>query len=475
MCTCWQRHCAIWRADNFHAVCVPFRRIPLQSINPATGEVLRTFTPLTDDALRVRIGQAAEAAATQRGLPLEHRTLYLRKLSSLLHEEGGELARTVSLETGKPLRTAVAEIALCADAARFYAEQAARLLAPELLQSKHGQSYVQWSPMGVVLAVMSWESPFWHALRFAIPALVAGNAVLLKHAASVPQCALLIEGLVRRAGFARGTLTALLIDNSTVERVLGDDRVAAVTVTGSESSGRAVAAQAGWLLKKSTLHLPGSDPQVVMPSADLEAAVIAAARALAAGGPTTRLVVHSEIFNDFTRRLVAAVEALKLGDPMKEETDVGPLGTGDAVNTLAEQVEAAVAAGGRILTGGARLANGNYFTPTVLSDVPRTAPVARDALAGPIALVFRADDLAEAIAIANDTPFGRAASVWTKEPGEQQQLIAGIDAGLVALNALPGDDAYAPVGGSKRSGYGRELGAAGIREFMVAKTVLIRQ
>ena len=450
--------------------------MPLQSINPATGEVLRTFTPISDEALRVRIGRAVEAAATQRLLPLEHRALYLRKLGSLLDEECADLARTVSLETGKPSPAALAEIALCAAAARFYAEQSARLLAPELLHSENGQSYVQWSPMGVVLAVMPWESPFWHALRFAIPALVAGNAILLKHAASVPQCALQIEALVRRAGFARGALSSLLIESSTVEMVLADERVAAVTVTGSESTGRAVAAQAGWLLKKSALHLPGSDPLVVMPSADLDAAVAATARALASGSQTKRLVVSSEIFNDFVPRLVAAVENLKIGDPLKEGTEVGPLGTADAVSTLAEQVEAAVTSGGRILTGGARMVGpGNYFEPTILSDVPRAAPVARDALVGPVALVFRASDLADAIAIANDSPLGGAASVWTKEPSEQQQLIAGIDVGVIALNALPGDDARAPVGGTRRSGYGRELGAAGIREFMVAKTVLIRQ
>ncbi|AFL87187.1 NAD-dependent aldehyde dehydrogenase [Terriglobus roseus DSM 18391] len=450
--------------------------MPIQSINPATGEVLRTFTPISDEALRVRIGQAAEAAATQRALPLEHRALCLRKLGSLLDEESPEHARTISQETGKPLRAAEAEIARCVDAARFYAEQASRLLAPELLQSENGQSYVQWSPMGVVLAVMPWESPFWHVLRFAIPALAAGNTILLKHAASVPQCALQIEALVRRAGFSRGTLSALLIDSTAVNSVLGDERVAAVTVTGSESTGRAVAAQAGWLLKKSALHLPGSDPLVVMPSADLDAAVAAAVRALATGSQATRLVIHSGVYNDFLHRLVTAVEALQIGDPLKDGTEVGPLGTADALNTLAEQVAAAVTSGGRIVTGGTRLVGrGNFFEPTILSDLPRTAVVARDALAGPVALVFRAKDLTEAIAIANDTPFGRAASVWTKEPGEQQQLIAGIHVGTVALNALPTDNARAPIGGTKRSGYGRELGEAGIREFMVAKTVLIGQ
>ena len=396
----------------------------------------------------------------------------------LLQDEAGDLARAITLETGKPLRSSTIEVQRCIEICRYYADHAARLLAPELLQSAHGQAYVQWSPLGVVLAVMPWESPLFHAVRFAIPALIAGNVVLLKMAASVPQCALLLEALVRRAGFERGVLSALLIEDSQVETVLNDDRVVAVTVTGSDTAGRAIAAQAGWLLKRSALHLSGSDAMVVMPTADLEAAVAAAARALTGvdgAGAAKRVVIDSGIYNDFVHKLTAAVEVLRIGDPSLNETDIGPLGSAAALRTLSEQVESAVTAGARILTGGANLGGGkgHFFEPTLLSDVPRTAAVARDAIAGPVAMVFRAHDLGDAISIANDTPFGMGASVWTKEPVEQQALINGLDAGTVTLNALSAFDPRLPVGGSKRSGYGRELGGSGIRDCMQAKTVSI--
>ncbi len=454
--------------------------MPLHSTNPATGELLRTFPTLTDDALHTRITQAADAAAVHRTIPLEHRTLYLRKLAILLQEDSADLARTITLETGKPITSSKIEVQRCVDLCRYYADQATRLLAPELLQSESGQSYVQWSPLGLLLAVMPWESPLWHSLRFAVPAIIAGNGVLLKLASSVPQCALAIEALFRRAGFERATLSVLLVDDGQVEIVLRDERVVAVTLTGSESAGRALAAQAGWLLKRSAIHLPGSDPMVVMPSANMDAAIAAAVRALTGvdGASTARrLIIDSGIYSDFLHKLTHAVEALRIGDPSKEETDIGPLGSAEAIQTLSEHVDAAVAAGGRIVTGGAKLADdkGFFFEPTLLSDVPRTTPIARDAITGPVALLFRARDLADAIAIANDTPFGLGASVWTKEPAEQQALINGIDAGTVALNALPSFDPRLPVGGSKRSGYGRDLGAAGIRDCMQATTVSIGQ
>jgi succinate-semialdehyde dehydrogenase/glutarate-semialdehyde dehydrogenase len=454
--------------------------MPLHSINPATGELLRSFPTLTEEALRARIAQASEAATVHRGISLEHRTLYLRKLATLLQVEAVDLAATITTETGKPLRASRLEVQRCVDLCRYYADQAPRLLVPELLQSDNGQAYVQWAPLGLVFAVVTWESPLWHTLRFAVPALVAGNAVLLKLAASVPQCALALEALVRRAGFERGVFSALLIEDRQVEVVLNDERVAAVSVTGSDTVGRAIAAQAGWLLKRSALQLPGSDAMVIMPSADMDAATAAAARALTGidgASAAKRIIVYSGIYNDFLHQLVIAVEALRIGDPSKDDTEVGPLGNAEAIKMLAAQVEAAVTAGGRVLTGGARLVGGrgHYFEPTLLSDVPRTASVARDTVSGPVALVFRSRDLIDAIAIANDSPFGLGASVWTKEPAEQQALINGIDAGTIALNSLPSFDPRLPVGGSKRSGYGRELGGAGIREFMQARTVLIGQ
>jgi succinate-semialdehyde dehydrogenase/glutarate-semialdehyde dehydrogenase len=454
--------------------------MPLHSTNPATGELLRTFPTLTEDALHTRIAQAANAAAVHRTIPLEHRTLYLRKLAIILQEDSADLALTITLETGKPITASKLEVQRCGELCRYYADQAARLLAPELLQSESGQSYVQWSPLGLLLAVMPWESPLWHSLRFAVPAILAGNGVLLKLAPSVPQCALAIETLFRRAGFERATLSVLLMEDRQVETVLRDERIAALTLTGSESAGRALAAQAGWLLKRSAMHLPGSDPMIVMPSANMDTAIAAAVRALTGvdGASTARrLIIDAVIYDDFLRKLTNAVKVLRIGDPLEQETDIGPLGCAEAIQMLSEQVEAAVAAGGRVVTGGARLADskGHFFEPTLLSDVPRTATVVRDAIAGPVALIFRAHDLADAIAIANDTPFGLGASVWTKEPAEQQALINGINAGTVALNALPSFDPRLPVGGSKRSGYGRELGAAGILQFMQATTVTIGQ
>lgn len=446
--------------------------MPLQSINPATGDVLRTVATWDKDGLRARIAQAHEAAMLQRTLPLEHRLLCLRKLASLLEEEAAELARTITQETGKTIAASTAEIARCADACRYYAEHAVRMLAPELLPGEGEHAYVQWSPIGAVLAVLPWEAPFWHAFRFSVPALVAGNTVLLKHAASVPQCSLLVEAMIRRAGFPRGALTALLIEDTLVETALADDHIAAVSVCGTESTGRALAAKAGWQLKKSVLHLPGNDPMIVMPSADQDAAIAAVIDAICKGNSIRRVILHAEMYTAVMGRLIASVESLSVGDPLREETRVGPLGTADAVKLLEEQVKAAVTAGGRILTGGTRMVGrGNFFEPTLLADVPRNSTVARDAFSGPICLLFRAHDLQDAIAIANDTPMGRAASVWTKEPAEQQQLIHGIDAGFVALNALPADDPRLPVGGAKRSGYGRELGSQGMREFLAAKTV----
>ena len=404
----------------------------LDSINPATGETLRSFPALSEEALRERIGLAAEAAAAQATLPAEHRTRCLRKLAQLFAEDQDDLALTIAMETGKPIRAAAAEVARCAEACSHFAEHGARRLAPEMLQTAGGngreQSHITWNPLGVLLAVMTWESPFWQACRVVLPALTAGNAVLLKHAASVPQCALLLETLVRRAGFQRGTVSALLIEDRLVETILHDRRVAAVTIVGTQSVGRALAAQAGWLLKKSSLHVMGNGATVVMPSADLEGALAAAVEALTSGaGAGKRLIVASDIYNEFVYQLTKSVEALKVGDPIKQETEVGPLGTKEALDTMSEQVQAAVQAGGRVLTGGTRLVgDGNFFEPTLLSDVPRESPIAQDVLTGPIAIIYRARDLADAIGPANSGSFAGESSVWTREPAEQQQLIASI-------------------------------------------------
>jgi succinate-semialdehyde dehydrogenase/glutarate-semialdehyde dehydrogenase len=295
----------------------------------------------------------------------------------------------------------------------------------------------------------------------------------------VPQCALAIESLVRRAGFPRGTFQTLLIESRQVERVLADPRVAAVTLTGSEPAGRAIAAQAGWLIKKSVLELGGSDPFIVMPSADLSIAVETAVRArLVNSGQSCiaakRFIVHEAIYAEFEERFVAGMEAMKIGDPMKETTDIGPLATAKIAEELEAQVKAATRAGARVLTGGERmLGDGNYFEPTVLTGVPRNSSVYREELFGPVAMLFKVNSLDEAIEIANDTPFGLAASVWTRDPAEQQRLVASLECGAVFVNAMVASDPRLPFGGIKHSGYGRELSAAGMREFLNAKTVLL--
>ncbi len=451
----------------------------IESINPATGKLLRQFEPLTDEAARQKIALAADAFRTYALIPIEHRALWMRKLASILDNELDDLSTLITLEMGKPIEASRYEILKCADACRYYAEHAARILAPESIPTEHNHSYVRWDPLGVVLAVMPWNFPFWQVFRFLAPALMAGNVAVLKHAPNVPQCALAIEALVRRAGFPRGTFQSLFLDVQQVETILGDDRIVAVTVTGSEAAGRAIGAQAGWLIKKSVLELGGSDPFIVMPSADLDLAIETAIRARCVNSGQSciaakRFIVADEIYDAFESRFVAGMEAIRVGDPMKPEVQIGPLATAHAVDLLEEQVKAATRVGARILTGGERmLGAGNYFEPTVITGIPRNSAVYREELFGPVAMLFRAQDLNEAIEIANDTPFGLGASAWTRDPAEQQRLVTELQCGGVFLNTMVASDPRLPFGGIKRSGYGRELSAAGMREFLNAKTVVI--
>jgi succinate-semialdehyde dehydrogenase/glutarate-semialdehyde dehydrogenase len=412
-------------------------------------------------------------------VPLEHRALWMRKLASILEHETKELATLITLEMGKPLEAARFEILKCADVCRYYADHTARILAPESVPTEPNYSYVRWEPLGIVLAVMPWNFPFWQVFRFLAPALMAGNVALLKHASNVPQCALAIESLVRRAGFPRGTFQSLLLEVSQVETVLGDERIAAVTLTGSETAGRAIGAQAGWLIKKSVLELGGSDPFIVMPSADLDLAIETAVHARCVNSGQSciaakRFIIADEIYDAFESRFVKGMETVRVGDPMKHGTEIGPLATIHVLEHLEAQVQAAVRVGARILAGGERmLGEGNYFEPTVLVGVPRTSAVYREELFGPVAMLFRVQDVNEAIEIANDTPFGLAASAWTRDPAEQQRLVSELQCGGVFLNTMVASDPRLPFGGIKHSGYGRELSAAGMREFLNAKTVVI--
>jgi succinate-semialdehyde dehydrogenase/glutarate-semialdehyde dehydrogenase len=451
----------------------------IESINPATNKLLRSFEPLTENDARQKIGLAADVFRSYSTIPLEHRALWMRKLASILENETEELATLTTLEMGKPLESARLEILKCADACRYFADHAARILAPESIPTEHQHSYVRWDPLGVVLAVMPWNFPFWQVLRFLAPALMAGNVALLKHASNVPQCALAIESLVRRAGFPRGSFQALLLEVTQVEGILADERIAAVTLTGSETAGRAIGAQAGWLIKKSVLELGGSDPFIVMPSADLDLAIETAVRARCVNSGQSciaakRFIIADEIYDAFETRFVQGMEAIHVGDPMKEDTEIGPLATIRLVEQLEAQVKSATRDGARVLTGGERMVGeGNYFEPTVLAGVPRTSAVYREEIFGPVAMLFRAQDINEAIEIANDTPYGLCASVWTRDPAEQQRLISELQCGGVFLNAMVASDPRLPFGGIKRSGYGRELSAAGMREFLNAKTVVI--
>ena len=451
----------------------------IESINPATGAVLRRFKPLTEEAVRQKIATAADAFRSYAAVPLSHRSLCMRKLANLIEEDAAELALIITQEMGKPLHSSHAELAKCAAVCRYYADNALRMLAPETIVTDAMRSYVRWDPLGVVLAVMPWNFPFWQVFRFLAPALMGGNVGLLKHAPNVPQCALAIESLVRRAGFPRGTFQSLLIETSQVDGVLADPRIIAVTLTGSESAGRAVGAQAGWLIKKSVLELGGSDPFIVLSSADLDLAVENAilARCVNSGQSciaAKRFIVHEAVYAEFAQRFVAGMAAVRVGDPMLDTTDIGPIATARLLDTLDAQVNAAIASGARLLTGGRRiLGPGFYFEPTVLADLPRTAPVYRDEFFGPVALLFRASSLDEAIEIANDTPFGLAASGWTRDTEEQQRLVAEIQAGAVFINKMVASDPRLPFGGIKHSGFGRELSIAGMREFMNAKTVVV--
>jgi len=451
----------------------------IESINPATNKLLRSFEALTDEAARQKIALAADAFRTYASVPLEHRALCMRKLASILDQDIEDLAALITLEMGKPIEAARMEIEKCASVCRYYAENAARILAAESIPTGDNHSYVRWEPLGVILAVMPWNFPFWQVFRFLAPALMAGNVALLKHASNVPQCALAIESLVRRAGFPRGTFLTLLLEINQVETILGDERIAAVTVTGSETAGRAIGAQAGWLIKKSVLELGGSDPFIVMPSADLDLAIETAVQARCVNSGQSciaakRFIIAEEIYDDFESRFVAGMEAMRVGDPMKQDTQIGPLATVRMVEQLEAQIKAATRVGARILTGGERmLGDGNYFEPTVLAGIPRTSAVYREELFGPVAMLFRVQDLNEAIEIANDTPFGLSASAWTRNPAEQQRLVAELQCGAVFLNAMVASDPRLPFGGIKRSGYGRELSAAGMREFLNAKTVVI--
>ena len=451
----------------------------IESRNPATGELLASFDPLGADALEARLARAAAAFTGWRRTPIGERARLMNRLADLFEAAPDRYGRLMTLEMGKPARAAREEALKCVRGCRYYAENAAAFLQDEEFATEAARSYVRYEPVGVVFAVMPWNFPFWQVIRFAAPALMAGNVALLKHAPNVPQCALAIEELFIQAGFPDGVFQSLLIEVDQVPPILDDPRVAAVTLTGSDRAGRDVAGRAGRALKKSVLELGGSDPFIVMPSADLARAVQTAVKSRTFNSGQSciaakRFIVADAIADEFLTRFVDAMRGLTVGDPADDATELGPLARQDLRDALAEQVNDAVARGARVLTGGAPLPGpGFYYPPTVLADVPRSARAFREELFGPVAMVFRVRDAEEAITLANDTPYGLGATVCTNDPAERDRFIAALEAGQVFVNAMVASDPRLPFGGVKMSGYGRELGPHGIREFAQPKTIWI--
>jgi succinate-semialdehyde dehydrogenase/glutarate-semialdehyde dehydrogenase len=451
----------------------------IATINPATGEKLKEFTAFSEGEIEKRLKRAERAFAQHRREPFPKRAQFLMAVASLLDRDKDKLAGIITLEMGKILRAAVEEVEKCARACRFYAENAERFLEDEPAQTKAGRSFVRYQPLGPVLAIMPWNFPFWQVFRFAAPALMAGNVCLLKHAANVPQCALAIEGIFHRAGLDEGTFQALLIEAEQAEKLIADSRIKAVTLTGSDRAGSAVGSVAARELKKSVLELGGNDPFIVMPSADFDVALDTAvkARTINAGQSciaAKRFFIADKIYDKFLSQFVDRMRGLRIGDPLDDATDIGPLATEQILLGVEEQVRKSVGTGAKLLTGGNRLQGpGFFYEPTVLVDIPSESPAYREEIFGPVASMFRVRDEEEAIELANDSIYGLGASVWTTDKREQELFASELECGMVFINDMVVSDPRLPFGGVKRSGFGRELGPTGIREFTNIKTIWI--
>ena len=456
------------------------RRV-VSSVSPLTGELLREFEQASDEAVESKLALSAAAFREHRKVPFAKRAAMMLRAADILEKEKDTFGRMMTQEMGKTLKSAVQEAEKSASGCRYYAENAEKFLADEEAKTNAACSFVRYQPIGPVLAVMPWNFPFWQVFRFAAPALMAGNVGLLKHASNVPQCALAIEDIFRRAGFAEGVFQTLLIGSDRVNKVIADRRIAAVTLTGSVGAGRSVATAAGKELKKSVLELGGSDPFIVMPSADFDRAVETAVQARVINNGQSciaakRFIVHEQIAEAFEKKFVSRMASLKVGDPMEKDTDVGPLATTDVLQGLDEQVKKTVAMGARVLLGGKRIdRKGNFFAPTVLADIPKGSPAHDDELFGPVASLYCAKDMAHAIEIANNSIFGLGASAWTNDPAERDLFINEIESGQAFINGMVASDPRIPFGGVKHSGYGRELSHHGIREFVNVKSVSIQE
>ncbi|HEY5202376.1 MAG TPA: NADP-dependent succinic semialdehyde dehydrogenase [Acidothermaceae bacterium] len=454
----------------------------IATTNPATGEVVKAFDPMTPEEIEVRLERAYRGYEVLRQTSFAQRAAWMRAAADILDAEIDDVARTMTIEMGKTLASAKGEVAKCAKGGRYYADHAEAFLADEIVDPAPvgaTGALVRYQPIGPVLAVMPWNFPLWQAMRFAAPALMAGNVGLLKHASNVPQSALFLEDLFRRAGFPEGSFQTLLIGSAEVEGVISDPRVRAVTLTGSEAAGRAVAAVAGRELKKSVLELGGSDPFVVMPSANIdEAAAIATTARCQNNGQSCiaakRFIVHTDVYDAFTAAFVAKMSALRVGDPMVAGTDIGPLATEQGRADIEEQVRDAVAKGASVLCGGARLDQpGWWYQPTVVADLTPEMKMYAEEVFGPVAGLYRVNSREDALELANGTEFGLGSNAWTNDPDEQEYFINGLDAGAAFINGMTTSFAELPFGGVRNSGYGRELSSHGIKEFCNAKTVWI--
>jgi len=451
----------------------------IQTQNPATGDIIKTFDAHTDAEIDLIIAKSVIAHKALRLWSFEDRAKCLRKSAQILRNEAETLGKIMTLEMGKTLKSAIAEVNKCAMASDYYADHAAEYLADDVVKTSASKAYRRYLPLGPVLAVMPWNYPIWQVVRFAAPALMAGNTGLLKHASNVPQCALYIEDLYRRAGFPDGAFQTLLIGGTKVERVLRDDRVKAATLTGSEPAGASVASICGEEIKPTLLELGGSDAFIVMPSADLDKAVAAGTLGRTQNNGQSciaakRFIVHADIYDDFKTRLRASFEALVVGDPMHNDTDIGPLVNADAKTEVLGQVDNALTDGAVRVTGAHGIDGpGNFMTPGILENISKSSKAYREEIFGPVALLLKADDITHALEIANDSPFGLGGAIFTQDKDEQEQAIRDLEAGATFINSMTSSDPRLPFGGIKRSGYGRELAAEGIRTFCNVKTVSI--
>jgi acyl-CoA reductase-like NAD-dependent aldehyde dehydrogenase len=451
----------------------------MQSINPATEEVLATFEEATPEQMDQALVLAHGAFQSWRATTFAARAALMKRAAATLRAHKGEYGRLITLEMGKPIAEAEAEVEKCAWNCDYYADNAERFLADEPAPSSAAESFVAFEPLGTILAVMPWNFPFWQVLRFAAPALMAGNTAVLKHAGNVPQCALAIEQVFQESGFPAGVFRTLLIGGGAVEQVINDPRIAAVTLTGSDVTGSIVAAAAGRALKKTVLELGGSDAFIVLEDADLDGAAQMAVRSRFQNTGQSciaakRFIVVESVAEEFERRFRDAAATLKVGDPLERDTQIGPLARGDLRDALDQQVRATVAAGARVLLGGEPLARHGYFyAPTILTGVRRDMLAFREETFGPLAAVVRVKDADEAIAVANDSPYGLGGNLWTRDVERGKRLARRIETGGVFINGMTASDPRLPFGGVKRSGYGRELSAYGIREFVNIQTIWV--